>query len=482
MIALVIEEFRSEIHYSGAQKFGVQKRARMRDVLIGGGLSGTALLLTAALSLSVQPSPTAYVDEHVLSEYAGVYQWGPDAFVYLQLWNEFSGFNKPGQLVAFDESGQIRVLYPTDHDKFFVGDGIAVAKSIASRIEFGRDAKGKIASLMWYREGAPPRIARRVLVEKCEDVGFANGGMRLSGTLRRPSTSRKVPAVILVHGSGAEDRDYVLPFAHFLVRRGIAVLGYDKRGVGASTGDWRTASFEDLAGDVVAAFDYLKTRSDIEPAQIGLLAVSQAGWVMPIAAVRAPDIAFLISISGAGVSPAETSLDNARNEMTAAGRRPDVINQILNLMRLQYRFAETGDGWEEYIAARQQLANRFGGNPPPNFPGDRHDPLWLTMRAFYFYDPGPNLQRLRTPTLAIWGELDKNILPEKNKGIWEAALKAAANPDYTLRILPKANHFQWEAKNGSNAEMSSLNGFVPDYFATVEAWLSKRIRGFRAAK
>jgi alpha-beta hydrolase superfamily lysophospholipase len=106
----------------------------------------------------------------------------------------------------------------------------------------------------------------------------------------------KHPAVILVHGSGAENRAYVLPFARFLVRRGAAVLGYDKRGVGGSTGDWKTASFEDLADDVVAAFEYLKSRRDIDPAQIGLLGVSQAGWVMPLAAVRAKNVAFLNSI------------------------------------------------------------------------------------------------------------------------------------------------------------------------------------------
>src|SRR5262249_50064703 len=156
-------------------------------------------------------------------------------------------------------------------------------------------------------------------------------------------------------------RDFVIPFARFLIRRGVAILSYDKRGVGASTGDWNTASFDDLAGDVVAAFEYLKRRSDIDPTQIGLFGVSQAGWVMPIAAVQAPDIAFVISVSGAGVSTTETTFDQTRSEMTAAGRRPDVIEQVVGLMRLQYRYAQRSDGWDDYMAARQQLAARFGG-------------------------------------------------------------------------------------------------------------------------
>ena len=84
----------------------------------------------------------------------------------------------------------------------------------------------------------------------------------------------------------------MLPFARFLIRHGIAVLGYDKRGVGESTGDWNIATFEDLAGDAVAAVAYVKTRRDIDASQIGLLGWSQAGWIMPLAAVRAKESRF----------------------------------------------------------------------------------------------------------------------------------------------------------------------------------------------
>ena len=90
----------------------------------------------------------------------------------------------------------------------------------------------------------------------------------------------------------------------------------------------------------------------------------------------------------------------------------------------------------------------------------------------------PTLRRLQVPTLAVWGELDNNILAEKNKAAWEAALKAGGHRDYTLRILAKANHAQWEAKIGSNAEMKSLDRFVPAYFTTIQHWLGSRIRRF----
>jgi pimeloyl-ACP methyl ester carboxylesterase len=262
----------------------------------------------------------------------------------------------------------------------------------------------------------------------------------------------------------------------------MAVLGYDKRGVGRSTGNWKTASFEDLAGDAVAAFEYLKSRRDVDSGQIGLLGVSQAGWIMPIAAVRAKDISFLISVSGPAVPAAETTIDHAQNEMKAGGMPPETVEQIVSLMKLQYQFARTGQGWDEYAATRDRIVSRGGAAARDAFPGSPDDSSWELIRRLYFYDPAPTLRQLQVPTLALFGELDNNVLAEKDKAAWAAALKVGGNPDYTLRILPKANHLQLEAKLGTNAEMASLDRFVPVYFTTIQHWLAKRVRGFQAPR
>jgi len=100
--------------------------------------------------------------------------------------NEFTGFTKPSQLVAFDESGQVRTLYPTDRDRFFVGPGAAVSTSVESRVEFQRDSTGKVTSLIWQRNSTSPRIARRVEIEKHEEVRFTNGDIQLAGMLTSP--------------------------------------------------------------------------------------------------------------------------------------------------------------------------------------------------------------------------------------------------------------------------------------------------------
>lgn len=160
--------------------------------------------------------------------------------------------------------------------------------------------------------------------------------------------------------------------------------------------------------------------------------------------------------------------------------KPQTVADIVALMKLHYKFARTGRGWEDYAAAREKLAARIG-SPPNNFPGTREDPYWQVIQRSYFYDPGPTLRQLQVPTLGLFGELDNNIVAEKNKAAWEEALKAAGNRDYTLRILPRANHLQLEAKVGSNAEMASLPRFVPAYFTSIQDWLAKRIRGFPSA-
>lgn len=442
------------------------------------GVLVTTVLIGVAIALRAFQAPEVRaLDEKALREYTGVYRWGPNAFVYLQLWNEFIGFDKPSQLVAFDESGEVRMLYATDRDRFFTGPGAAVATPLESRVAFQRDGTGKIVSLSWERDGAVRRIARRVETELREDVRFSNADVRLAGTLISPVTTRKHPAIILVHGSGSQNREYILPWARFLIRRGMAVFGYDKRGVGESTGNWNSASFDDLAGDVVAAFDYLKTRSDIDATQVGVLGISQAGWIMPLAAVRAKGLAFLISISGAGVPVAETTLDQARNELTLTEMPAQNVEQIMNLLNLQLAYARTGKGWDEYAAARQQVVAKMGA-APDTIPGTPEHPYWQFIKRIYFYDPGPTLRQLQVPTLALFGELDNNIMAAKNKAAWGAALEAAGNLDYTLTILPNANHDQMEAKVGSNAEMKSLRRLVPAYFTTVNAWLEARIRGF----
>ena len=193
------------------------------------------------------------LDPKALAEYTGAYQIGADRFAYVQPWDELGGDHP----MWFDESGEIRALYPVAPDQFVVGPAASLPAPAEARVTFTRGPDGAIAGLVRRPLGgaaaaAGPIEAKRVRLWNETDLVFKDGDVTLAGTLTAPQGAGRHPAIVLLHGSGPQDRRGLLPFTSFLVRHGIALFGYDKRGVGGSTGDWKGASFDDLASDALA--------------------------------------------------------------------------------------------------------------------------------------------------------------------------------------------------------------------------------------
>ena len=159
-------------------------------------------------------------------------------------------------------------------------------------------------TLKWTPKHGDSFLAHAVTLPE-EEISFKDGDVTLAGSLLLPSTPGPYPAVVFVHGSGPSSRNDYRLIASYFAANGVAALIFDKRGVGKSSGNWAASGFDELAGDALAAIETLKTRADIQPRNIGLCGMSQAGWIMPLAASRSPDVAFLISLSGPGVSPEE---------------------------------------------------------------------------------------------------------------------------------------------------------------------------------
>jgi len=297
----------------------------MQSVPIRDALPVIAVLLCAILvgGMQAHSAPQApavrSVDERILRGYAGVYQWESNAFLYIQMWSEFTGKN---QLVAFDESGEVRTLYPIDDGRFSAGPGAAVPTAIESRIDFQRNGQGKLISLTWRKGDASPRTARRVEIETREDVAFSNGEIRLAGTLISTTTAGKHRdySRARLRGGGSRVRASLCPLSDSPRSGDPRVRQTGRRRL---NGRLEHGRFRRSDGRCIGGFRVLEDRNDIEHKQIGLLGVSHAGWVMPIAAIRGKDIAFLISVSGAGVSRAETTIDEAEREMAAGGLRPE---------------------------------------------------------------------------------------------------------------------------------------------------------------
>lgn len=276
-----------------------------------------------------------------------------------------------------------------------------------------------------------------------EDVTFHNERVTLAGTLLVPHAPRPCPGVALVHGSGDDTRDDYRVFAQYFAARGIATLIYDKRGVGASTGNWRAGTFADLAEDALAAVRLLAQRDEIDARRIGLWGCSEGGWVAPLAASQSPDVRFLVAVSAPGMSPA--AQEDYRRKLLIAG----------NPSRLPRAWRMTG------------MRLMFGTL--------RHAPSRLLPgMAGYFartmdFDPLPAWRTITQPTLLIYGAEDKAVPPQRSAAQIEDALRATGNRDYTIRTFPGADH-GIRCYDATTQQRT----FAPGYLDTVVQWIATR--------
>jgi len=411
------------------------------------------------------------IEPQLLTNLYGIYQVNLDRFIWIGKFGEFGA----DQFFLDSASGRFGPLYPSSETALFSGQAImSPFFPIDVRITFTKNRNGEVTGLIYNQSGLPSVSAGRVRLRR-EEVNFRNGNVTLAGTLTTPLRRGQHPAMVLIHGSGPEDRDYLGPWIDFFAARGVAVLSYDKRGVRASTGDWRAASLEDLAGDVSAGVQLLKSRSDINPRQIGLWAISQGGWVAPIVASSPRnDIAFIILHAGASVTPAQQGLLSIESELRAYGFPDEEIREAMAYYRLNDDFTRTGEGWERLQDAYQRASARNAEwlleEPQPR------DHWFRQMyRRLMDFDPVPYWERVTCPVLAFFGELDRTVPPEGSERILEDALRRAGNRNHRIIVLPKANHLFLRAETGVRTEYPQLKSFVTGYFDVMTNWLSRRV-------
>jgi uncharacterized protein len=401
-----------------------------------------------------------------LKKYSGIYAPSRGQFLYLQPWP-----GGEGKLLLTDERGQLRALSSESENVFSGGPGLLQSAPAEQTITFLVDSKGRIVGLVRRRNGFAK--AKKLQSYRSEEVSFRSGDLNLAGTLWTPPGKGPHPAMVLLHGSGRTDRYNALPPVEFLLTHGVALLGYDKRGVGGSAGDWQTASIDDLAGDALAAVQYLARRKEIDPHRIGLFGVSHGGWVAPLTAAQSQDVAFMVSVSGPAASPAEVEMERLASDLGARGFSENDVRDALELLKLGNDVARGKLHWERYQTALDGAKNAawfpFVAVPlaadSPLLDHWRHTPL--------DYDPASAIAKLRVPVLALFGALDRNVLPSQNAERWRAALDEGQNRDYTIRIFSQANHMLLEAQTGSEEEIESLRRFVPEYALTLLDWLRK---------
>ena len=310
-----------------------------------------------------------------------------------------------------------------------------------------------------------------------EQVTFRSGDLSMAGSLVTPDDDAPHPAVVILHGSGraAGPSDHPAYWIHVnaFVRKGLAVLVYDKRGTGDSEGDFSTAGYADFVQDAVAAVRFLRSRADIDPLRIGLLGSSEGGWLTPEVATVAGDIAFLINRSGPPIPWDETVLFEIENDLRVDGVDPDVIQRALGIVARRWKYVvDAADGAvrvgrerdainAELAAIRQELgpaASRLPASVPD------YDPeLYARLASNFSYNPTPFLRELEVPMLWVFGELDINVPTTRSVAVLEQ-LRNDVGRDITVKVYPDVGHSLMTWRGIATA------GYVGDYLDFIGSW------------
>ncbi|WP_227982966.1 alpha/beta hydrolase family protein [Nocardia spumae] len=361
-------------------------------------------------------------------------------------------------------------------DPFFHGRYARPGDDITGTFtQFGHDIaltlrRGKVPAPPRPQEPNPP------WPYTAEEVSYRSGDITIAGTLTKPRGPGPYPTVVLITGSGPQDRNEEIaghkPFlllADTLTRAGYAVLRTDDRGVGGTGGLLDTASYMDLTDDIMAGLTYLRGRPDIDGDRIGLLGHSEGGYLAPLAATR-PDsrLAFVIMMAGPAVPGSEVLLE-----------------QNITLLKRENADRETVRSQVGYITtlttlirnADEQQIDRFATKHNNSLPPDQRQPQsaidQLTtpyFEALIDYDPTPALRALRIPVLAFYGTKDVQVPAEQNAPAAQAAL--AGHPNARVHVFDGLNHLMQPADTGSPKEYPVIETTIaPEVLSYLTTWL-----------
>ncbi len=385
--------------------------------------------------------------------------------------------------------------------------------SIGGSYEADLDEAGNVLDGKWRQGGAElPLVLTRTTQEesdkaqsarrpqeptppypyKVEDVVFENAGagIKLAGTLTVPKEKGTFPAVVLVSGSGPQNRDEALlghrPFfvlADHLTRRGIAVLRYDDRGVGESTGSFGTATSADFATDASAAIGFLKTRGEIDSNRLGIAGHSEGGLIAPIVANDNSDVSFIVLMAGPGVSGERILISQGALIARANGASEEDVRKsgeqqkmIFGLMKSGKSDAEIKQEVRSYMEKELALLSEEERQEQGVTDGmiDQQLRTILTpwFRYFLTYDPQPTLKKVRCPILAVNGEKDLQVPCTENLEAIEKAVRDGGNHQITTVALEGLNHLFQRCETGSPGEYSKIDEtFSEEVMELIADWI-----------
>jgi dienelactone hydrolase len=342
---------------------------------------------------------------------------------------------------------------------------------------------------------ARPQDPKRPYPYAEEEVTFENkkAGVKFAGTLTVPKGKGPFPAAVLITGSGVHDRDESIlghrPFlviADHLTRHGVAVLRYDDRGAGGSTGDKFAATSDELADDALAGVAFLKGRAEIDPKKIGLIGHSEGGIIAPIAAARSGDVAFVVTLAGTGMTgeeilyrQGELVLRAEKADDKAVARQRHLQEKMFAIVKQRKDDQDARARLEAMIKEETDKLSDDEKKEAEKTKGELDAQVKMVLtpwfRYFLTYDPAPTLKRVKCPVLALCGEKDVHVPAKENLEIIDKALKDGGNPDVTVKLLPKLNHLFQTCETGAPSEYGKIDEtFAPAALDEISGWIGKR--------
>ena len=326
-----------------------------------------------------------------------------------------------------------------------------------------------------------------------EDIVFENteSKIELAGTLTLPNKSGKFPVVILISGSGPQDRDEsfmghkpFLVLADYLTKQGIGVLRFDDRGHGKSTGDFGNATTEDFSKDVLSAIAYLKTRKEVEIKNIGLIGHSEGGIIAPLVANNSKDVAFMVLLASTGISGTELSVMQSKtlrqfpveDEVAFEKNTRKAIAIVTSNKSESEIKKELTKHYNDFLRPILTSLNVPEKNINAFIDSQLKTSLKPWSRYFLQYNPADEIEKLQIPVLSLNGSKDTQVNAKINQEGIQKALIKGNNQDYKIVELENLNHFFQKCETGKMDEYRKIEQtFSPTALKEISDWILKRI-------
>ncbi|TKC05556.1 alpha/beta fold hydrolase [Pedobacter polaris] len=408
------------------------------------------------------------IQRNELYQYEGTYDFGNGQRITLGIFDELNQ-----SLVYLDlKTLKIGVLIPVSSNTF--------RDMNDSTKTFAFTSKNSQIDGLEIVEHTIRSSGKRVAPHQVESISFQSGKNIIKGDLYLPQGEGKHPVVVFAHGSGPSTRGVGF-FTTFFLQLGIGVLTFDKQGAGESTGDWETASFDELANDLVAGVKFLNGQKNINQKKIGIMGNSQGGWTGSMAASKIKDLAFMVMRVGSGENVRQTISHEYKGSLIADGFDPAAIQEIMKMYHDNWELAANGKTWQE---GNQQITSYKHKDwfkkvyPTERTPTESALKWWAWLNKNLGYDSFTYLKTIQSPTLWLMGEKDWNINSQKSYPKIKSALQLAHNNDFTVSIVPNMAHNGMVAKSGYYNEPLSFE-YAAGFWDRLEKWLIDRKIGKR---